>query len=344
MTDERMVDGKRVGAEQQWEKSLRPTDFGEFPGQVKVKEKLRIFVEAAKNREEPLDHVLLSGPPGLGKTTLSYILAHHMGVEIKSTSGPALDKKGELAAILTSLKPRSILFIDEIHRLNTVVEEYLYSAMEDFTLDIVTGEGLGARAMKFQLAPFTLIGATTRAGLLKAPFRDRFGIVERLSFYDKKDLASILIRSAKLLNVSLSAEGAEEISRRCRGTPRIANRLLKRVRDYAQVKGDGKIDGKLASYALNQLEVDQMGLDDMDRRILTLICEKFEGGPVGVDTLSAALNEERDTIEEVYEPFLIQEGFLQKTPRGRVCSRIAYEHLNIDMPKRAQQPALMKDL
>jgi Holliday junction DNA helicase RuvB len=331
---ERVVDGHPTHIEQQWERSLRPTEIAEFSGQTKVKEKLRIFVEAAKQREEPLDHVLLSGPPGLGKTTLAYILAHHMGVDIKSTSGPALDKKGELAAILTALKPRSILFIDEIHRLNTVVEEYLYSAMEDYTLDIVTGEGLGARAMKFQLAPFTLIGATTRAGLLKAPFRDRFGIVERLSFYDRKDLQQILLRSAKLLGVSLSNEGAEEISRRCRGTPRIANRLLKRVRDYAQVTGNGKIDGALSNYALNQLEVDQLGLDDMDRRILSLICEKFDGGPVGVDTLSAALNEERDTIEEVYEPFLIQEGLLQKTPRGRVCTRLAYEHLKLDMPKR----------
>ncbi|MGE3975755.1 MAG: Holliday junction branch migration DNA helicase RuvB [Bdellovibrionales bacterium] len=342
-TDTRMLDAHKTTQDQQWEKSLRPTSFEEFPGQHKVKEKLRIFVEAAKTRGESLDHVLLSGPPGLGKTTLSHILAHHLGVEMKSTSGPALDKKGELAAILTSLKPHSILFIDEIHRLNTVVEEYLYSAMEDFTLDIITGEGLGARAMKFQLVPFTLIGATTRAGLLNAPFRDRFGIVERLSFYDRKDLQQILIRSAKLLQVSLTEEGAEEISRRCRGTPRIANRLLKRVRDYALVKGDGRIDGKLATYALNQLEVDQMGLDDMDRRLLSLICEKFNGGPVGVDTLSAALNEERDTIEEVYEPFLIQEGFIQKTPRGRMCTRLAFEHLKLEVPQRStpQQPPLL---
>lgn len=327
----RIVDAVVEDGEVTWEKSLRPHTFAEFAGQEKLKEKLKIFVQAAKGRGEPLDHVLLSGPPGLGKTTLADILAHDLGVEIKTTSGPALDKKGDLAAILTSLKPRQILFIDEIHRLNKIVEEYLYSAMEDFSLDIVTGEGLGARSMKFQLAPFTLIGATTRAGLLDAPFRDRFGIVERLSFYDRPSLLKVIVRSAKLLGVKLDEEGGEEIAKRSRGTPRVANRLLKRVRDYAEVKGDGKIDLKLAQYALNQLEVDQLGLDDMDRKILTLICEKFDGGPVGAETLSAALNEERDTIEEVYEPYLLQEGLIQKTPRGRVATRSAYEHLGIPL-------------
>lgn len=321
------LDGAKVDGEAAWETSLRPQNFDEFPGQDKVKEKLKIFVEAAKSRGEALDHVLLSGPPGLGKTTLATIIANSMGVDIRSTSGPALDKKGDLAAILTGLKPNSVLFIDEIHRLSTVVEEYLYSAMEDYYIDIVTGEGLGARTMKFQLAPFTLIGATTRAGLLNAPFRDRFGIVERLSFYNKETLAKILMRSASLLGSSITEGGALEIAKRCRGTPRIANRLLKRVRDYAQVKGNGTISEDIASYALDQLEVDHLGLDDMDRRILTLIEEKFQGGPVGIETMAAALSEEKDTLEEVYEPFLIQEGLLQKTPRGRVITQAAKAHL-----------------
>ena len=250
-----------------------------------------------------------------------------MEVDIRTTSGPALDKKGDLAAVLTGLKPNSVLFIDEIHRLSTVVEEYLYSAMEDYYIDIVTGEGLGARTMKFQLVPFTLIGATTRAGLLNAPFRDRFGIVERLSFYDKVTLAKIITRSAGILSTTITEGGAQEIAKRCRGTPRIANRLLKRVRDYAQVKGDGTITEELASYALDQLEVDHLGLDDMDRRILTLILDKFAGGPVGIETLSAALSEEKDTLEEVYEPFLIQEGLLQKTPRGRAVTALAKDHI-----------------
>lgn len=323
----RLVDRSRVDGELAWEHGLRPQRFEDFPGQTQVKEKLKVFVEAARQRGEPLDHTLLSGPPGLGKTTLATIIANTMGVEIKTTSGPALDKKGDLAAILTSLKPNSILFIDEIHRLNTVVEEYLYSAMEDFYIDIVTGEGLGARTMKFQLAPFTLIGATTRAGLLKAPFRDRFGIVERLSFYDKPTLGQIVMRSARILGTETTEDGALEIAKRSRGTPRIANRLLKRVRDYAQVKGDGRITAELAAYALDQLEVDHLGLDDMDRKILSLIHEKFGGGPVGIETLSAALSEEKDTIEEVYEPFLLQEGLIQKTPRGRVITELAKVHL-----------------
>jgi holliday junction DNA helicase RuvB len=325
--DNRMVDGSRSEGELSWEHGLRPQRFEDFPGQERVKEKLKVFVEAAKGRNEPLDHILLSGPPGLGKTTLATIIANTMGVDIRTTSGPALDKKGDLAAILTGLKPNSVLFIDEIHRLSTVIEEYLYSAMEDFYIDIVTGEGLGARTMKFQLVPFTLIGATTRAGLLNAPFRDRFGIIERLSFYDRAALVTILTRSAGLLGAKITDEGSQEIAKRCRGTPRIANRLLKRVRDYAQVKGDGTITGELASYALDQLEVDHLGLDDMDRKILTLIMDKFAGGPVGIDTLSAALSEEKDTLEEVYEPFLIQEGLIQKTPRGRVITESAKAHI-----------------
>ena len=327
---ERLIDGNKSDAElgaTQLEISLRPQTFDEFPGQEKVKEKILVFVEAAKKRQEALDHVLLCGPPGLGKTTLAHLIAEHLGADFKSTSGPALHRKGDLAAILTSLQPHSILFIDEIHRLSRDVEEYLYSAMEDYFLDIVTGEGLGARSMRFQVAPFTLVGATTRAGLLNAPFRDRFGILERLSFYTKESLSQILLRSAQLLNVSLAEGGAMEIARRSRGTPRIANRLLKRVRDYADVKGEGVIHDKLAQYALNELEVDQLGLDHMDRRILKLIHDKFAGGPVGISTLSAALSEETDTLEEVYEPFLLQEGLIQKTPRGRVITETTRKHL-----------------
>ncbi len=307
--------------------SLRPKVFEDFPGQDKVKEKIQLFVSAAKTRQEPLDHVLLCGPPGLGKTTLAAIIANHLEVEFKGTSGPVLHRKGDLAALLTSLKPNSVLFIDEIHRLSKDVEEYLYSAMEDFFLDIVTGEGLAARSMRFQIVPFTLIGATTRAGLLKAPFRDRFGIVERLSFYQKKDLQTILHRSAQLLNVPIDELGASEIAKRCRGTPRIANRLLKRVRDFAQVRGKGKIDGAIAGAALDMLEVDQLGLDEMDRKILNLIEHKFAGGPVGIETLAAALSEESETLEEVYEPFMIQEGLLHKTPRGRTITELSRQHL-----------------
>jgi Holliday junction DNA helicase RuvB len=322
-----IIKGALEPREATFENNLRPHRFEDFPGQHKVKEKLAVFVEAAKKRSEPLDHILLSGPPGLGKTTLAHIIAETMGVECKTTSGPALDRKGEIAAILTGLKPGSVLFIDEIHRLNRTIEEYLYSAMEDFYIDIVTGEGLGARSMKFQLAPFTLIGATTRAGLVNAPLRDRFGIVERLQFYSKADLTEILIRSAMILKIEIEREGAMEIARRCRGTPRIANRLLKRVRDFAEVRGRGVIDSKTAHAALDMLEVDELGLDDMDRRLLSLIHNKFSGGPVGIETLSAALSEETDTIEEVYEPFLIQEGLMQKTPRGRIITDTAREHL-----------------
>lgn len=328
-TDEnsRWITGEKQDLDGALEVSLRPKDFSEFPGQYKVKEKLQVFVEAASRRDEPMDHCLLCGPPGLGKTTLAHLIARALNVEFKATSGPALHRKGDLAAILTSLKPRSVFFIDEIHRLNRDVEEYLYSAMEDFYIDIVTGEGLGARSMRFPVAPFTLVGATTRAGLLKAPFRDRFGIIERLSFYDKESLGKILQRSSQILGVELTAEGAREIARRSRGTPRVANRLLKRVRDYADVKGNGNISEEMARYALDQLEVDQLGLDPMDRRILSLILNKFSGGPVGIETLAAALSEESDTLEEVYEPFLIQEGLLQKTPRGRTVTELSRKHL-----------------
>lgn len=327
MEIERYIDGDPQAGDQAIDNRLRPKVFEDFPGQDKVKQKLKVFTEAAKRRAEPLDHTLLCGPPGLGKTTLAHILANTMGVDFKSTSGPALHRKGDLAAILTGLKPGSVFFIDEIHRLNRDVEEYLYSAMEDFYIDIVTGEGLGARSMRFQLSPFTLIGATTRAGLLKAPFRDRFGIVERLNFYDKEALVTILTRSANLLGVQMDPEGALQIARRSRGTPRVANRLLKRVRDYADIHGSGRITGDLADFALNELEVDQLGLDHMDRRILTVIQDKFAGGPVGIETLSAALSEEVDTLEEVYEPFLLQEGLLQKTPRGRVITELSKAHL-----------------
>ncbi len=319
----RILETAQFETETKWENKLRPQKFEDFPGQEDVKEKIKVFVKAAKNRQEPLDHTLLFGPPGLGKTTLAQIIAHELDVEIKVTSAPAIDKKGDLAAMLTSLKPFSILFIDEIHRLNRTIEEYLYTAMEDYYIDIITGEGLGAMSMKFQLAPFTLIGATTRAGLLDNPFRDRFGIQERLQFYDRASLKKIITRSAQLLDLQMSSDGADEIARRARGTPRIANRLLKRVRDYAQVKGDGTITHDLALYALDQLGVDKNGLDDMDRKILRLMSEKYEGGPVGIDTLAAALGEDRETLEEVYEPFLIQEGFIQKTARGRTLTNFS---------------------
>lgn len=324
---ERLITGEKKPQEQASDKQLRPKGFSEFPGQQKVTDKLKVFVKAAQKRGEPLDHTLLCGPPGLGKTTLSHIIAHELNAPFVSTSGPALSKKGDLAAILTSIKPNTILFIDEIHRINKDIEEYMYSAMEDFYLDIVTGEGLGARSMRFQIAPFTLVGATTRAGLLKAPFRDRFGIIERLSFYDKNDLKVILNRSAEILDVKLDEKGAVEIARRSRGTPRVANRLLRRVRDYAEVKSNGVITDELAQYALDQLEVDRLGLDQMDRKILNLIYHKFAGGPVGIETMSSALGEESDTIEEVYEPYLLQEGLIQKTPRGRTLTELSKLHL-----------------
>ncbi|HZH57879.1 Holliday junction branch migration DNA helicase RuvB [Yanghanlia caeni] len=314
------------------ERALRPRALAEYIGQHRVREQLEIFIQAARARHEALDHVLLFGPPGLGKTTLAHIIAHEMGVQLRQTSGPVLERPGDLAALLTNLEKNDVLFIDEIHRLSPVVEEILYPALEDFQIDIMIGEGPAARSVKIDLQPFTLVGATTRAGMLTNPLRDRFGIVSRLEFYSADDLAHIVTRSARLLNADATEEGASEIARRSRGTPRIANRLLRRVRDYAQVKAGGRIDRETASAALTMLEVDPMGLDLMDRKLLEAIVHKFDGGPVGVDSLAAAIGEERDTIEDVIEPFLIQTGFLQRTPRGRIATQTTWRHLGLKPP------------
>lgn len=330
--EDREIAPEPQDSEQSYERGLRPSTLDEFVGQEKLKQNLRVFIEAATKRGESLDHSLFYGPPGLGKTTLAHIISRELDVSIKSTSGPVLEKQGDLAAILTNLSEGDILFIDEIHRLPRVVEEVLYPAMEDYQLDIIIGEGPNARILKLSLPRFTLIGATTRTGLLTSPLRSRFGVISRLEFYAPEELMLIVLRSSEILGTEIKKDAAHEIARRARGTPRIANRLLRRVRDFADVKGDGTIDMGIASHALDALEVDTRGLDAMDRELLRSIIEKFNGGPVGLDTLSASLSEERDTIEDVYEPYLLQLGFLERTPRGRQATRLAYEHLGKSIP------------
>ncbi len=315
--------------DEEFQLKLRPAAFDEFTGQKKIVENLRVFIAAAVRRGEPLDHVLLTGPPGLGKTTLSYIIAREMNASIKSTSGPVLDKPGDLAGLLTNLEEGDVLFIDEIHRLSSVVEEYLYSAMEDFRLDIMIDTGPAARTIQLTIPQFTLIGATTRAGLLTAPLRSRFGVMNRLDYYNNDDLFSVVNRSSNILGVPIDSDGAMELASRSRGTPRIANRLLRRSRDFAEIKGDGSINMDIAKMTLDALEVDDYGLDDMDKRILLAVIEKFGGGPVGLNTMAVAVGEEPGTIEEVYEPFLIQQGFLQRTPRGRIATELSYKHFGI---------------
>jgi Holliday junction DNA helicase RuvB len=334
-TDEaRATDGAAQGDDTRFDRTLRPQTFDDYIGQTKHKDNLKVFVEATRRRGEPLDHLLLCGPPGLGKTTLAQILAHEMGVELHMTNGPVVEHKGALAGLLTKLAPRDILFIDEIHRLNPVVEESLYPAMEDFRIDVMTGEGAFASAIQIGIQPFTLIGATTRTGLLTAPLFSRFGHVVRLDFYPTEELALIVERSARLLDVTIRPGAAMQIASRSRGTPRVANRLFRRVRDFADVLGSGLVDDKVVELACTRLEIDGAGFDQMDRRLLRIIIEDYDGGPVGVETLAAALGEPRDTIEDVYEPFLLQQGFLGRTPRGRVATRKAYEHLRIAPPKR----------
>lgn len=330
---DRLIAPAAVTEDARFDYALRPSTLAEYIGQAGVREQMDIFIQAAKLRNEALDHVLISGPPGLGKTTLAHIIANEMGSSLKVTSGPVLERQGDLAALLTNLEAGDVLFVDEIHRLNPVVEEILYPAMEDYQLDIVIGEGPAARSLKLELPKFTLVGATTRTGLLTSPLRDRFGIQARLEFYTEAELALIITRSASKLNLPLDEAGAGEIARRSRGTPRIANRLLRRVRDYAEVKGDGHITSLIADEALNMLSVDAEGFDGMDRRVLLSIMEKFDGGPVGLDSLAAAVGEERDTIEDVLEPFLIQQGFLMRTPRGRVATGKAYAHFGLKAPK-----------
>jgi Holliday junction DNA helicase RuvB len=345
MATDRLIEADTIGSEDiALDRAIRPKTLSDYTGQEKVCEQMEIFIAAARERKEALDHVLIFGPPGLGKTTLSHIIANELSVNMRQTSGPVLEKAGDLAAILTNLEENDVLFVDEIHRLSPVVEEVLYPALEDFQLDIVIGEGPSARSIKLDLPPFTLVGATTRAGLLTSPLRDRFGIVQRLEFYTTQELGSIVTRSACILNVDLDSEGAIEIAKRSRGTPRIANRLLRRVRDYAQVKANGVITKDIADKALDMLSVDHNGFDQMDRRVLLAVIEKFDGGPVGLDSLAAAVGEERGTIEDVIEPFLILNGFLMRTPRGRVATMNCYRHFGLRVPKQLEQVQTEADL